>query len=283
MRPSRFISLLIVAAVAAVIASCGGGEEIRKAETSRSSDLEAQLGMRAGEKGSTGPPRSLHSGRRQVHQAHSPAESSPSADASAGAHPVLRIREGSRVPIRTSPGGKVIATVGDRTEFGSPTAFSVIRTAGRWVGVSTPVLPNDRLGWIRLNPRFVDRGWTERSIHVNLSERRATLRYKGEDLRTFTVTVGAPGTTTPTGQFGVTDTFRGGLNPVYGCCAVALSAIQPDLPSDWPGGNRIAIHGNGTGGPLGDALSNGCLRANDPDVNSLVNQVDLGTPVFIYQ
>ena len=46
------------------------------------------------------------------------------------------------------------------------------------------------------------------------------------------------------GRFAVTDTFRGELNEAaYGCCALALSATQPSLPSGWFGGNRIAIHG----------------------------------------
>ncbi len=95
------------------------------------------------------------------------------------------------------------------------------------------------------------------------------------------MTIGAPGSTTPTGRFAVTDTFRGNLHPAYGCCAVALTAVQPNLPSGWNGGNRIAFHG--TTGPLGQALSNGCVRAADRDVNALVNAVPPGTPVAISQ
>ncbi len=95
----------------------------------------------------------------------------------------------------------------------------------------------------------------------------------------FAVTVGAPGSETPTGRFAVTDTFRGNLNSAYGCCAVALSATQPNLPSGWLGGNRIAIHGNP--GTLGAAVSSGCIRAADEKVSELVNRVPLGTPVII--
>ena len=100
-------------------------------------------------------------------------------------------------------------------------------------------------------------------------------------LRSFTVTVGAPGTSTPTGRFAVTDTFRGNLNPAYGCCAVATTARQLNLPSGWLGGDRIAIHG--TSGPLGVAASNGCVRAADEDVSALVDRVQLGSPVIIRQ
>ncbi len=92
-------------------------------------------------------------------------------------------------------------------------------------------------------------------------------------------TIGAPGSSTPTGRFAVTDTFVGGLNPVYGCCAIALSAHQPDLPSDWIGGDRVAIHG--TTGPVGNAASSGCLRAADSDMQVLIPETPPGAPVFI--
>ena len=68
--------------------------------------------------------------------------------------------------------------------------------------------------------------------------------------------------------------FRGDLNPAYGCCAVALTATQPNLPADWPGGNRIAIHG--TDAPLGEAASHGCIRSADEDVSRLVDTVPPG-------
>ena len=65
----------------------------------------------------------------------------------------------------------------------------------------------------------------------------------------------------------------------YGCCVLALSGHQPNLPPDWIGGDRIAIHG--TPGAIGGAASAGCLRARDPDMVSLFARVPLGAPVFI--
>jgi lipoprotein-anchoring transpeptidase ErfK/SrfK len=47
------------------------------------------------------------------------------------------------------------------------------------------------------------------------------------------------------------------------------------------GGNRIAIHG--TFGAIGEAVSHGCVRAANEDVNALVNRTPLGSPVFIRQ
>ena len=196
------------------------------------------------------------------------------------AYAVIWVRRGHRVAMRTGPGGgQLVSRLGKRTEFGSPTVFGVVKQSGHWAGVSTPMLANGQLGWIRLEPKRLHAGWTRTSIVIDVSDRNAELLEGRKVERSFPVTVGAPGSDTPTGRFAVTDTFRGGLSPAYGCCALALSATQPSLPSGWLGGNRIAIHGNP--GTLGVAISHGCVRAADPDVSALVNRVPLGTPVFI--
>lgn len=201
----------------------------------------------------------------------------------AGSHPVVKVRKGGRVELLTRPKGEVAAVVGDRTEFGSPTVFGVVKQRGQWLGVTAPEMSNSGLGWIRFNPRKLRKGWTFYSIHVNLEKRQAMVKFRDEALHDFPVTIGAPGTETPVGHFAVTDTFRGNLHPSYGCCAVAISAVQTNLAPDWTGGDRVAIHGNGSGGPLGEAISNGCIRAENEDVSALINHIDLGTPVFIRQ
>ena len=66
---------------------------------------------------------------------------------------------------------------------------------------------------------------------------------------------------------------------IYGCCALALSGHQPNLPPGWIGGNRLAIHG--TPGPVGLAASAGCVRATDAAMKTLFSEVPLGTPVFV--
>jgi hypothetical protein len=191
------------------------------------------------------------------------------------------LRRGAKVPLRSSPGGKVVDTLGPRTEFGSRTVLAVFRRRGRWAGVPTPLLSNGELGWVRLDPSKLRAGWTRYQIGVDLSRRVAQLRLGDRVLRSFTVTVGAPDSATPTGRFAVTDTFRGNLNPAYGCCAVAITARQTRLPSGWLGGDRIAIHG--TTGPLGAALSNGCVRAANQMMSVLVRRVPPGAPVVIRQ
>ena len=198
-----------------------------------------------------------------------------------GAYPVVWVRKGEKVEVRTEPGGGELVEVADRrTEFGSPTVFSVVKKVGRWAAIPSPKLANGRLGWIKLDPARLDAGWTKVAIEVDVSQRNAALIEDGKAVKSFPITVGASGYDTPLGRFAVTDTFRGDLDQTaYGCCALALSATQPNVPSGWLGGNRIAIHG--TSGPLGVAASHGCVRAANREVDELVDRVPLGAPVFI--
>jgi len=210
-----------------------------------------------------------------------PAHHEPRLELSRRGQPIVWLRHGAKIPIRSSPGGKVVKTLRWRTQFDSRTVLAVFRHQGRWAGVPTPLLPDGQLGWVKLDPSRLRAGWTRYAIDVDLSRRTAQLRVGDRVLRAFTVTVGAPGTTTPTGRFAITDTFRGNLGAAYGCCALATTATQAHLPSGWFGGNRIAIHG--TYGPLGIADSHGCVRAANENVNLLVDRVPLGSPVVIRQ
>jgi hypothetical protein len=194
---------------------------------------------------------------------------------------VVTVRRGEEVELLDEPGGQVVAEQGDETEFGSPTTFWVRERAPGWLGVSTPELPNGEIGWVREDASLLSGGLVTHSVLVDLSTRTATLFYEGREMRSWPVTIGAPGAETPIGRFAITDTFEGGLNPAYGCCALAISATQPDLPSGWLGGNRIAFHG--TGGPLGVAASSGCVRSADRDVRAMLRAAPLGTPVAIRQ
>ena len=56
-------------------------------------------------------------------------------------------------------------------------------------------------------------------------------------------------------------------------------AAQTSLPSDWIGGDRLAIHG--TTGAVGAAESHGCIRATDATMRLLFECIPLGTPVFV--
>ena len=202
----------------------------------------------------------------------------PAAHARSSGHLIAYVR--SPVALRARPGGRVVEHVSSRTTFGSPQALSVVRSRrGRWLAVSTPDLGNGRLAWIDARARGLRYARTRLEVDVDLSQRLATLRAGSRVLRRFVVGIGRPGSPTPTGRFSVTDKLDGpAYSAYYGCCILALSATQPNLPAGWSGGNRIAIHG----GPTGGAVSAGCIHAGDADLRYLMRLVPLGTPVLIH-
>ncbi len=194
-------------------------------------------------------------------------------------HRVVSVRKGEEVGVHERPAGKLVEQAGPKTEFGSRQTFSVLARKGRWLKVATPIAEDNRELWVKADPRRLEFYTTPLSVHASLSGRRIELRRGEKVVRSFDVTIGAAGSSTPPGRFAVTDLIVGGLNPVYGCCAIALSAHQRNLPEGWIGGDRIAIHG--TTGPIGSAASGGCLRAEDDDARALTEKLSLGTPVFI--
>jgi hypothetical protein len=190
-----------------------------------------------------------------------------------------RVPPGRRLTLRESPEGRVLTTVGSRTEFGSPQTFSVAYVKGPWLAVRSTALGNRRLGWVRVQRvRLLNR--TMR-LEVDLSERELVVHDVGISRR-MQVAIGAPDTPTPPGTFYVTDKLRGAdFGAYYGCCILALSGRQPHLPQGWSGGDRLAIHGSLTP-TWGLAVSNGCLHADEADLRYLMQNVPLGTTVHIH-
>jgi hypothetical protein len=195
-------------------------------------------------------------------------------------HRVVRVR--APLALRSRPRGPVVGSLGGVTEFGSPAVATVGVRRGSWLGLVTTARPNNKLGWVRRDDPGVGLRRVRYSLHADLSERRLVLRRGGRPVRRLSVAVGRPGTSTPTGRFAITDKLDGTrFSSYYGCCILALSGTQPNLPPGWTGGNRLAIHGTNAPGTIGQAASAGCLRAADSDLSVLMRLVPLGTPVFI--
>jgi lipoprotein-anchoring transpeptidase ErfK/SrfK len=193
-----------------------------------------------------------------------------------------RVPTGNRVALRARPGGnaRVLARVGARTEFGSPQTLAVAFRKGDWIAVRSPALGNKQLGWVHAAPlRLLRRPVV---LDVDLSRRELTLRDDQGVERRISVAIGAPDTPTPPGEFYVTDKLPGAdFGSYYGCCVLALSGRQPNLPQGWSGGDRLAIHGAPTA-TWGQAVSNGCLHADEADLRYLMKNVPLGSAVEIH-
>ena len=185
-----------------------------------------------------------------------------------------------RAALRASPGGRVVARIGTRTEFGSRRVLAVTERRGGWLRVMASERPNGRSAWLRRSAARL--GSTNVWIRVDRSRRELTLRRGGRVLRRFPVAVGRPGTPTPLGRFAVTDRLRSQrADSPYGCCAIALSGHQTKLLPGWPGGDRLAIHGTPNPETVGRPASLGCMRAGARDIRALMRAVPLGAVVVV--
>jgi L,D-transpeptidase catalytic domain len=199
-------------------------------------------------------------------------------------HVIAYVKTGDVVAVRDHPFGSTLARLGSTTPFGSPRALSVVRRVGeRWLAVTSPELGNGRVGWIDARAGGLRYARTRLAIVVDLSSRLLVLQRGRVVLRRVSVGIGRPGSATPTGRFAVTDKLSGpAYSAYYGCCILALSATQPNLPAGWSGGNRIAIHGTPSASDFGRAVSAGCVHAPEAALRYLMRTVPLGTPVVIH-
>jgi hypothetical protein len=149
-----------------------------------------------------------------------------------------------------------------------------------WFRVYLPIRPNGSTAWVREQDVRV-RERHER-IEVDLSRRVLEHYVDGELVGRFKVGVGTERYPTGTGTFyvWVKVPFENPNQP-YGIFALGLSGFSPVL-SDWPGEGRMAIHGTPYASNRGQAVSHGCIRVWNPDMESLVD-VPLGTPVIIHR
>lgn len=147
-----------------------------------------------------------------------------------------------------------------------------------WYEVLLPLRPNGTTAWVRDEDVKV-RERQER-IEVDLS-RRMLWQYEGDELvNRFRVDVGTEQYPTGVGRFyvWVKVPYENPNNP-YGVMALGLSGFSPVL-SEWPGEGRMAVHGTPYASNRGQAVSHGCVRVYNSDMEALVG-VSLGTPVEI--
>jgi hypothetical protein len=195
-------------------------------------------------------------------------------------HGIAVLRGRAPATLYRTPGGSSRLRLGAKTEWGSPRVFGVLRRRGGWLAVQAPKLDNGEVAWLPARRAISD--CVTWSLHADLSERRLVVRRNGRTRRKITVAVGRPGHETPLGRFSVTDKLRvTGSGSPYGCCVLALTGHQTNLPPGWPGGDRLAVHSTTDPASIGQPASLGCLRADARRARWLIETIPLGTPIFI--
>jgi hypothetical protein len=203
----------------------------------------------------------------------------PSDPDSAHRYPVAIVEE--TVTLRDAPRGKPLVRIAPKTEWDSPRVLSVVERDGDWLAVLAPDLDNGEVGWVQKADveRLDTVAW---AIRADLRTRELTIERDGEVVRRFGIGIGRADHPTPVGRYAVTDKLRV-TDPAspYGCCVVALTGHQTELPAGWPGGDRLAIHATADLSGIGEAVSLGCMRTDPKDARWLMQAVPLGTPVFV--
>lgn len=125
-------------------------------------------------------------------------------------------------------------------------------------------------------------------LAIKLRERRVYV-YRGSQVeKSFPIAIGKTGWETPTGTFKVFHMERDPIweHPLNG------QVIQPGpnnpLGARWigfwtDGRNYIGFHGTPNERLVGQAVSHGCIRMRNRDIEALYEMVKLGTPVTVEQ
>jgi lipoprotein-anchoring transpeptidase ErfK/SrfK len=161
---------------------------------------------------------------------------------------------------------------------------------GKWLHVFLPERPNGLTGWVRTDDVVV----TENpySIGVDLAKREITVREGTKELYQGPVAIGSDETPLPDANGELTPTPRGiyyirvllktdDPSSVYGPYAYGLSAHSETLEEFNGGDAEVGIHGNNDESVLGKAVTHGCVRMDNEEIEKLTKILPLGTPVVI--
>jgi L,D-transpeptidase ErfK/SrfK len=123
-------------------------------------------------------------------------------------------------------------------------------------------------------------------VIVNLTDRQVHL-YHGEDpIASYDIAIGRSGWETPVGEFQVTNMQVDPIwqNPFTG--EIIHPGAENPLGSRWigfwtDGEQQIGLHGTNQEDLIGQAVSHGCIRMREADVQALYEQVTPGMLVVV--
>ena len=121
---------------------------------------------------------------------------------------------------------------------------------------------------------------------IRLESRTLEFHEGGKLVHSYDIAVGQTDWETPVGHFAVLDMRR---NPVWEH-PITREAIAtgPDNPlgTRWigfayDGGYHIGIHGTNQEELVGQAVSHGCVRMREEDIQTVFNEIAIGTPITV--
>jgi lipoprotein-anchoring transpeptidase ErfK/SrfK len=145
-----------------------------------------------------------------------------------------------------------------------------------WYRITIPGRPNGRTGWIPAGSASLKP--VDRWLVVYRGTRKFEFYVNRKITRTGKIAVGAPGMETPLGLYYVQAKFDPSWS-VLGAYAFETSGYSK--LSDWPGGGVVGVHGTNTPELIGQAVSHGCVRLYNKDIQYLRSVVAVGTPIKI--
>jgi len=158
------------------------------------------------------------------------------------------------------------------------------RVAGNdWLRVRLPERPNGSAGWIDGDAAVVST--TPWRVVVSTERKTLSVFWNAQEVKSFRVVVGAPGSPTPRGLFAVAERIPL-ANPdgFFGSWILTLTAHSTVYQHFDGGDGLVAIHGRGGSSllvPLGTAKSHGCVRLDNGAVDWLARVAVPGTPVDV--
>lgn len=124
-------------------------------------------------------------------------------------------------------------------------------------------------------------------LEVQLKQRRVILYYGNTRVRDYPIAIGQSGWETPTGRFRVLHMQErpDWIHPLTNQL-ISNEDLRNPLGRYWigfwtDGTNWVGFHGTPKPSSVGQALSHGCLRMHDADIDELYYQVSTGTPVTV--
>ncbi|MEI2577558.1 L,D-transpeptidase [Scytonema sp. PRP1] len=155
---------------------------------------------------------------------------------------------------------------------------------------SVTVPTNYYLDDLQNQPTYDDLQNQPTYLKISLSRRQVTL-YRGKtEIKSYPIAVGRRGWQTPIGNFRVREMLENPtwIHPLKK--GIAIPGGDPENPLGrywigfWTNGkNWIGFHGTPNPESVGKAVSHGCIRMYNKDVEELFSQVRIGTPVTVVQ